>query len=101
MGSWVEDELAHVDLGDARRKKRLVALVTSLSEHPAASVPEATGAGSATKATILWVARLGGFLARKRDGPPGVKVIWRGLRRLTDIAATWQIARTAENMGNA
>lgn len=31
------------------------------------------------------LARLGGFLGRKHDGEPGVKVIWRGWKRLTDI----------------
>ncbi len=35
------------------------------------------------------VARLGGFLARKSDGEPGVQTIWRGLRRLDDLAAMW------------
>lgn len=40
---------------------------------------------------ILWLAKLGGFLARRRDGPPGAKVIWRGLRRLEDISATWSL----------
>ena len=40
---------------------------------------------------ILLVARLGGFLARKHDGQPGVKTIWRGLTRLSDILATWRI----------
>jgi hypothetical protein len=30
------------------------------------------------------IARLGGHLGRKGDGPPGVKVLWRGLRRLHD-----------------
>lgn len=34
---------------------------------------------------VRWVARLGGFLARKSDGDPGVKVLWRGLTRLHDI----------------
>ena len=29
--------------------------------------------------------RLGGHLARGHDPPPGNKVIWRGLSRLTDI----------------
>jgi len=42
-------------------------------------------------AAILWIARLGGFLARKADGEPGVQTIWTGLRRLDDIAATWQL----------
>jgi hypothetical protein len=38
---------------------------------------------------VRWIAQLGGFLARKRDGEPGVKTIWRGLTRLNDIASTW------------
>jgi hypothetical protein len=38
---------------------------------------------------VFWIARLGGFLGRKGDGDPGPKTIWRGLRRLDDIAATW------------
>ncbi len=31
------------------------------------------------------VARLGGYLARTKDPPPGNTVLWRGLSRLTDI----------------
>ena len=31
------------------------------------------------------IARLGGYLARAKDPPPGNKVVWRGLSRLTDI----------------
>jgi hypothetical protein len=31
------------------------------------------------------VARLGGYLARAKDPPPGTMVMWRGLSRLTDI----------------
>ncbi len=30
---------------------------------------------------VHWIARLGGFLGRKGDGSPGVKVLWRGLSR--------------------
>lgn len=37
------------------------------------------------------IALLGGFLGRKSDGEPGIKTIWRGLRRLHDIAATWKL----------
>ena len=32
------------------------------------------------------VARLGGYLARASDPPPGNMVMWRGMSRLTDIA---------------
>ncbi|PAX53158.1 IS4 family transposase, partial [Brunnivagina elsteri] len=42
---------------------------------------------------IRMIASLGGFLCRKSDGEPGVKTIWRGLRRLHDIAATWKLAQ--------
>ena len=35
------------------------------------------------------VASLGGFQGRKGDGNPGPTVIWRGLQRLSDIAATY------------
>ena len=34
---------------------------------------------------IIKIARLGGYLARARDPPPGNIVMWRGLSRLTDI----------------
>jgi len=40
---------------------------------------------------IVWIAQLGGFLARKNDGHPGVTVVWRGWQRLTDISAAWLI----------
>jgi hypothetical protein len=33
----------------------------------------------------IWVAQLGGFLARKGDGMPGVKTLWRGISRLHDL----------------
>jgi hypothetical protein len=44
---------------------------------------------------VRLVAQLGGFLARKGDGEPGVKTIWRGLIRLNDIATTWLLARAS------
>jgi hypothetical protein len=34
---------------------------------------------------IVKLARLGGYLARAHDPPPGNTVIWRGMSRLTDI----------------
>lgn len=33
----------------------------------------------------VWIGRLGGFLARRRDGFPGPMVMWRGLHRLHDM----------------
>lgn len=40
---------------------------------------------------VQWIAQLGGFLARRADGEPGVKTIWLGLRRLHDLTAMWQL----------
>jgi hypothetical protein len=37
------------------------------------------------RTTLRKIAKLGGFLGRKGDGEPGVKTIWRGLRRLADM----------------
>jgi hypothetical protein len=44
---------------------------------------------------IRLVTGLSGFLGRKRDGEPGVKTIWLGLRRVTDSAAGIKYAREA------
>ena len=35
---------------------------------------------------IRLIAKLGGFLARKNEGEPGVKTIWQGLHRVMDFA---------------
>ena len=42
---------------------------------------------------ILMVARFGGYLGRKSDGPPGAQTIWRGLARLRDFACAWRALR--------
>jgi hypothetical protein len=39
------------------------------------------------------VAKLGGYLGRRNDPPPGVKTIWRGLRRLEDLTSGYKLAR--------
>jgi hypothetical protein len=48
---------------------------------------------------VNWIARLGGFLNRKGDGAPGAEVLWRGLRRLDDIAEAFRIFRNQEICG--
>ena len=47
---------------------------------------------------LVKIARLGGYLARASDPPPGNTVIWRGLSRLTDIALGAMVG--AEFVGN-
>ena len=39
---------------------------------------------------VKLIARLGGYLDRKGDGPPGPKAMWVGLQRRTDLALGWQ-----------
>ena len=51
-----------------------------VSDRPSKTQPDNTLSFYLTK-----LARLGGYLARAKDPPPGNTVIWRGLTRLTDI----------------
>lgn len=43
------------------------------------------------KEAVVMIAKLGGFNNRKSDGLPGLKVVWRGLRRLEDISASYSL----------
>ena len=45
------------------------------------------------------VAMLGGFLARKGDGEPGVKTIWLGMQRVMDFAAGVRFMRGSDTDG--
>lgn len=38
---------------------------------------------------VRWIARLGGFLARKGDGEPGTTTLWRGLEQLDAMTKMW------------
>ena len=44
------------------------------------------------------LARLGGYLDRAADGPPGNLVMWRRMSRLTDIDIGFMMV--SENVGN-
>jgi transposase-like protein/transposase Tn5 family protein len=48
---------------------------------------------------VIWIARLGGFLARNNDGPPGTILVWRGWKRLTDLSHGWRLAAGVETCG--
>jgi hypothetical protein len=39
---------------------------------------------------ILMIAKLGGFLGRKSDGYPGIKVMWIGIQRMRDFTVAWE-----------
>jgi hypothetical protein len=42
------------------------------------------------------MARLGGYLARKGDGPPGPKAIWIGLQRTRDFVIAIRAVKELE-----
>lgn len=42
---------------------------------------------------VQLIGKLGGHLGRKRDGPPGVKTLWRGLAVLSHITTGWLLPR--------
>lgn len=61
-------------------------------------VPPKDGSRKKTVGHFLTrLARLGGYLGRTRDSPPGNMVLWRGMARLTDIHLGFILAR---DMGN-
>lgn len=41
------------------------------------------------KEFIPMLAKLGGYNARKHDGPPGPQALWTGMRRMADFADAW------------
>ena len=47
---------------------------------------------------VRLVARLGGSLARKSDGEPGVKTIWLGMQRVIDFAAGVRYSRDSHEL---
>ena len=53
--------------------------------------PNPLGASPSLEGGLLQLAKLGGYLARATDPPPGTLVIWRGLSRLTDIQLGFSI----------
>lgn len=64
--------------------------------------PERRSTGSARSSSLrsclVQLARLGGYLNRAGDAPPGNTVIWRGMSRLTDIELGFLLG--VEHVGN-
>jgi hypothetical protein len=50
------------------------------------------------KEVVAWIGRLGGHLGRKSDGPPGLKAVWQGYKRLCDATELFEITRI-KNLG--
>lgn len=54
--------------------------------QPSVGAAEPLCIGAAVKS----IARLGGHLGRKGDGPPGTQVLWQGLHQLDAITEAWR-----------
>jgi IS4 transposase len=39
---------------------------------------------------VIMIAVLGGYVDRNKEGPPGVKVMWKGMARMVDFALAWE-----------
>lgn len=39
---------------------------------------------------MIMIAVLGGYVDRNKEGPPGVKVVWKGMARMVDFALAWE-----------
>jgi hypothetical protein len=61
------------------------------SELPAPDEPPPT-----LRQAVRWIGQLGGHLGRKRDGMPGVRTLWRGMRDLQLLVAGYRTARRIE-----
>ena len=59
-------------------------------------VPEPTADPPSLGEAVLWIAKLGGFLARKNDAEPGPQVLWRGFQHLPYITDMFLIMRQNE-----
>jgi hypothetical protein len=61
--------------------------------------PDLAAGERTLSAYVLKIARLGGYLARSRDPPPGNLVMWRGFARLADIALGAALASASPGCG--
>lgn len=72
----------------------LTQLELDLLDH----ISPAAGAARTLSWYVTRIARLGGYLARSNDPPPGNIVMWRGLSKLSDMAIGYTLL--GENVGN-
>jgi hypothetical protein len=82
----------------AKASLAFTALEINILNRLAPENPLGSTRSPSLKSCLTQLARLGGYLNRTGDGPPGNIVMWRGMSRLTDIALGFQMAM--ENVGN-
>ena len=79
--------------------KAEIAMLLDYARHMGFTLPCQAGSGEtpglgdvSLGEAVLLVARLGGYLNRKHDGPPGHQVVWEGYARLSSGAQTLERA---------
>ncbi len=50
---------------------------------------------------MSYIAKLGGYLGRKKDPSPGVKVIWLGMSKLSQYVDAWELFGPESRADNA
>ncbi len=83
---------------DANLELAITSVEMKLLDRLIADKPTHFGELKPLSSYLIKIARLGGYLARTKDPPPGNIVMWRGLSRLTDN--TLGAAIGAELVGN-
>jgi hypothetical protein len=63
--------------------------------HKSPKIPESP---PSLAEAVRWIGKMGGHLGRKSDGPPGLKAVWTGYRRLIDAVSSYQIIHL-QNLG--
>ena len=69
-----------------------------LNQLAPTSVPQKSRRPGSLQFCLTQLARLGSYLARAGDAPPGNIAIWRGMSRLTDIEIGFLL--DAQDVGN-
>ena len=90
--------MAHLLTDDNQplRRRRTPGLVLAQVEiHPLDELVKDKPGDASKKKTLFTyltkIARLGGYLARAHDAPPGNQVIWKGMSRLTDMELRFMV----------
>ena len=76
---------------DAPAETALTAAEVEILDRVGAPPPAAPAPTRKVSHYLVAVAKLGGYLARAKDPPPGNMVVWRGLTRLADILLGFEL----------
>jgi len=79
-------EIGHKEVGNGEKIYSQICPTVKSQKNISSEVPTIEEA-------VRLIAKRGGYLGRKNDGPPGTLVLWREWKRLVDLAEGWELAR--------